>query len=74
MSTTFLPSFLPSFFYYFASHHTHAPQFAGEALLNTTRRGLFGDSLAVLDRSVGRMLALLHELKIDEQTLVIFSA
>ena len=50
------------FFFYFASHHTHAPQFAecqsvGGAdgsdpeLANcTTRRGLFGDSLALLDR------------------------
>lgn len=51
------------FFFYYASHHTHAPQFAecqstggpagdGSDLANcTTKRGLFGDSLALLDRS-----------------------
>ena len=60
------------FFFYFASHHTHAPQFAecqttggqdGDdahlATNCTTKRGLFGDSLALLDRSVGRLHALL---------------
>ena len=62
------------FFFYFASHHTHAPQFAGDALLNSTERGLFGDSLATLDRSVGRLLTVLREEGIDNSTLVIFSA
>jgi hypothetical protein len=38
------------FFFYFASHHTHAPQFSGAAGTNLTRRGLFGDSLWNLDR------------------------
>jgi hypothetical protein len=55
------------FFFYFASHHTHAPQFAAcqttgdyqgddSNLASTckTKRGLFGDSLALLDRSVAR--------------------
>ena len=62
------------FLFYFASHHTHAPQFAGKALTATTRRGLFGDSLASLDRSVGRLLSLLAELRIANNTLVILSA
>jgi arylsulfatase A len=73
------------FFYYFASHHTHAPQFAqcqsacdergADCLSNcTSRRGLFGDSLGLLDRSVGRMHALLEELGISNNTLTIFSA
>ena len=74
------------FFFYFASHHTHAPQFAecqstGGAdgadpqLANcTTKRGLFGDSLALLDRSVGRLHAVLDELQISEQTLTIYTA
>lgn len=72
------------FFYYFASHHTHAPQFAkcqsacdqrGEDCLSncTSRRGLFGDSLGLLDRSVGRMHALLDELGIANNTLTIYS-
>ena len=76
------------FFFYFASHHTHVPQFApycqtagdpqgdDELLASncSTKRGLFGDSLALLDRSVGRMHALLDELGIAKNTLTIFSA
>ena len=50
------------FFFYFASHHTHAPQFApcqtdddargadGLASNCSSPRGLFGDSLGLLDR------------------------
>ena len=39
----------------------------------TSRRGLFGDSLGLLDRSVGRMHALLDELGIANNTLTIYS-
>ena len=39
-----------------------------------SRRGLMGDSLAMLDRSVGRLMNLTAELEIDENTLMIFSA
>lgn len=33
------------FFFYFASHHVHAPQFTSAALAGQSIRGLFGDSL-----------------------------
>ena len=46
-------------FFYFASHHTHVPQFGGIAETGYTLRGLQGDSLSLLDRSVGRITALL---------------
>lgn len=75
------------FLLYFASHHTHAPQFAecqspggrdGDdvnlAANCTSKRGLFGDSLLLLDRSVGRLHSLLDELGIAKQTLSIYSA
>ena len=62
------------FFFYFASHHTHAPQFASAWSSNTTRRGLFGDSLRLLDRSVGGILDTLSDLGVDNNTLVVFSA
>ena len=39
-----------------------------------SRRGLMGDSLAMLDRSVGRLMNLTADLEIDENTLMIFSA
>lgn len=62
------------FFFYFASHHTHRPQFASSAFQNTTRRGLFGDSLAELDWSVGEVLDHLVSLGIDNRTLVVFTS
>eukprot|EP01005_Ploeotia_sp_CARIB1_P001624 NODE_53_length_1964_cov_569.356015_g52_i0.p1 GENE.NODE_53_length_1964_cov_569.356015_g52_i0~~NODE_53_length_1964_cov_569.356015_g52_i0.p1 ORF type:complete len:503 (-),score=88.00 NODE_53_length_1964_cov_569.356015_g52_i0:373-1881(-) len=62
------------FFFYFASHHTHLPQFASKRFLNTTRRGLFGDSLAEVDWSVGEILQHLRDLQLDTNTLVVFSA
>lgn len=61
-------------FFYFSSHHTHVPQFAPEELTGFSVRGLMGDSLSVLDRSVGRLLNLTQSLGIDEQTMVLFSA
>jgi arylsulfatase A-like enzyme len=81
-----LSSMPPGHGRYFASHHTHAPQFApcqtaddsrgedGLASNCSSPRGLFGDSLGLLDRSVGRMHMLLHELGIENNTLTIFSA
>jgi arylsulfatase A len=60
------------FFFYFASHHTHSPQFAPQETTNLTLRGLFGDSLATLDRSVGRALQAIDDLAIADNTLVIF--
>jgi len=40
----------------------------------TTRRGLFGDSLFLLDRSVGRIIDLLDTLGVTNNTLLIFTA
>ena len=62
------------FFFYFCSHHTHVPQFATKERTGYTPRGLMGDSLSMLDRSVGRLMNLTLELDIDENTLMIFSA
>jgi arylsulfatase A len=63
-----------SFFFYFASHHTHVPQFGGIAETGYTLRGLQGDSLSLLDRSVGRVTTLLDDLGIANETLFVFSA
>ena len=62
------------FFFYFASHHTHQPQWASPSFQNTTRRGLFGDSLAELDWSVGQILDHLVETGIENRTLVVFTS
>ncbi|XP_062516368.1 arylsulfatase A-like [Corticium candelabrum] len=60
------------FFFYFASHHTHRPQWASSRYQDTTRRGIFGDALAELDWSVGEILSHLESLSLDSQTLVVF--
>ena len=57
-----------------SSHHTHVPQFQGVARKGYTLRGLQGDSLSLLDRSVGRLMDLFVQLGIDNDTLFIFSA
>ena len=62
------------FFWYFASHHTHVPQFSGIDRNGYTLRGLQGDSLSLLDRSVEKMLDLFISLDVAETTLTIFSA
>ena len=61
------------FFFYFCSHHTHAPQFSPDSFLGYSRRGLAGDSLGLIDRSAGRLLNLTRELDIDSNTMLIFS-
>lgn len=60
-------------FFYFSSHHTHVPQFAPPELTGYSARGLMGDSLSVLDRSVGRLFNLTASLGIDSRTLTVFS-
>ena len=62
------------FFWYFASHHTHVPQFSGVDRNGYTLRGLQGDSLSLLDRSVEKMLDLFISLDVADTTLTIFSA
>lgn len=62
------------FFFYFCSHHTHAPQFAPDDFRGYSVRGLQGDSLGLIDRSAGRMMNLTKALDIDDSTLIVFSA
>ena len=62
------------FFFYFCSHHTHAPQFAPDDFRGYSVRGLQGDSLGLIDRSAGRMMNLTKALDIDNNTLIVMSA
>lgn len=62
------------FFFYFCSHHTHAPQFAPDDFRGYSIRGLQGDSLGLIDRSAGRMMNLTMALGIDDNTLIVMSA
>jgi arylsulfatase A-like enzyme len=62
------------FFLYLAHAMPHKPLAASEAFYRKSGAGLYADVLAELDWSVGRILATLHELGLDEKTLVIFTS
>ena len=62
------------FFLYFAQAMPHKPLAASEAFYQKSGAGLYGDVMTELDWSVGQVLAKLRELKLDEQTLVIFTS
>lgn len=62
------------FFLYFAHAMPHKPLAASEAFYQKSGAGLYGDVIAELDASVGRVLDKLKELNLDEKTLVIFTS
>ncbi len=62
------------FFLYLAHAMPHKPLACSEAFYKKSGAGLYGDVLAELDGSVGRLLARLKELGIDDRTLVVFTS
>ncbi|XP_074128045.1 arylsulfatase A isoform X1 [Sminthopsis crassicaudata] len=62
------------FFLYYASHHTHYPQFSGKSFVGNSGRGPFGDALMELDSAVGALLNTVESLGLTEETLVFFAA
>jgi uncharacterized sulfatase len=62
------------FFLYFAHAMPHKPLACSEAYYKKSGAGLYGDVMAELDASVGRVLAKLKELGLDDNTLVIFTS
>ncbi|XP_069485571.1 arylsulfatase A-like isoform X1 [Ambystoma mexicanum] len=62
------------FFLYFASHHTHYPQFASGQYAEKSLRGPFGDALMEFDGSVGTLINTLQEFKVEDSTLVFFTS
>ncbi len=52
----------------------HKPLAASDAFYKHSGAGLYGDVIAELDAAVGRVLAKLKEMKLDERTLVIFTS
>lgn len=62
------------FFLYLAHAMPHVPLFASEKFEGKSKRGLYGDVIEEVDWSVGRILAELKELNLDEKTLVIFTS
>lgn len=62
------------FFVYFPHSAVHTPIWPGKSFRGKSANGRFGDWVEEVDWSVGRVLDTLRELKIDENTLVIFTS
>ena len=62
------------FFLYLAHSMPHVPLFTSAESQGRSLRGLYGDVIEEIDFEVGRLLDVLEEEKIAEQTLVIFTS
>jgi len=62
------------FFLYFAHTFPHVPLYASKDFKDKSARGLYGDVVEELDWSVGQILKTLGELKLAENTLVLFTS
>jgi len=62
------------FFLYFPHTFPHSPAAASRDFRGKSPLGVYGDSIAEIDWSVGRILDTLADLGLDENTLVIFSS
>jgi arylsulfatase A len=60
------------FFLYLAHNLPHMPLFRSKAFENRSPRGLYGDAVEEIDWNVGRILTTLRELKLEENTLVLY--
>jgi len=61
------------FFLYLAHPQPHVPLFVSDAHAGMTGRGLYGDVIAEIDASMGRILGALERHGIDDDTLVMFA-
>jgi arylsulfatase A len=61
------------FFLYVAFPQPHAPLYAAPPFLNSSRRGAYGDAVADVDDSVGRVLRALSSHGLSNRTLSIFT-
>jgi arylsulfatase A len=62
------------FFIYLSHNMVHGPHAASPAFLGKTGQGLYADTVAEIDWSVGQILDRLVDLGIDERTLVLFTS
>lgn len=62
------------FFLYLPHPMPHVPLFASEAFHGKSARGRYGDTIEEIDHGVGQILALLRELQLEDQTLVLFTS
>lgn len=62
------------FFLYFPHSMVHTPLFASEKFLDTSPRGFYGDVMSEVDWSIGQVIKTLEDLKLDKNTLVVFTS
>jgi len=62
------------FFIYLPHTMIHSPLAASEAFKGKSKMGLIGDAIEEIDWSVGQIMTTLQELKLDDNTLVIFTS
>jgi len=62
------------FFLYLANSMTHTPLYASPEFIGKSKRGLYGDVVEEIDYNAGRILDMLKELGVDENTIVIYSS
>lgn len=62
------------FFLYLAHSMPHVPLHVSDKFKGKTQRGLYGDVIAEIDWSVGQVLDTIKRLKLDNDTLVIFTS
>ncbi len=62
------------FFLYFAHSMPHVPLAVSDRFKGKSKRGLYGDVIEEIDWSVGQIMSKLKELKLDEQTLVLYTS
>jgi arylsulfatase A-like enzyme len=62
------------FFLYLAHNLPHIPVGASEAFKGTSAYGPYGDTIEEIDHSSGQIFDKLKELKLDEDTLVVFTS
>ncbi|MBI9017927.1 MAG: sulfatase [Phycisphaerae bacterium] len=62
------------FFLYLAHSMPHVPWYRSEDFEGTSQRGVYGDVIEEIDHSVGQIVKQLKELKLEDDTLIIFTS
>ena len=62
------------FFLYLAHNAPHVPLHPSEKFVGSSKRGIYGDEVQELDKSVGQVLAELKRLNLDDNTIVVFTS
>ena len=63
-----------NFFIYLAHSLPHIPLYASDEFLGKSKRGLYGDVIEEIDFGVGQILSELKKLKLDKNTIVVFTS